>query len=130
MRAATTQRDATPTTPAGGPLLSLENIELSPPRIPPGSTAQIKLVYTVLSPGEYDSIPVAYASSLYQDGEQVIDLGEQSATVADGGGTIEVTMPFMVPPKATAGTYELHTGVALGRSQLSDSATQSFYIGS
>jgi len=116
--------------PNRGPMLSLENVQLSPPIIRPGSTAQIKMVYTVISPGELDSIPVAYSSSVYQDGERVIDLGQQNATVVDGGGTIEVTMPFMVPPKAAAGTYEFHAGVALAESGISDTAMQSFYIGS
>jgi hypothetical protein len=116
--------------PRRGPLLTLEAVELSPTTIPPGSTAQIKMVYTVLSPGEYDTIPVAYASSLFQGGEQILDLGQQSTTVSDGGGTIEVTMPFIVPPEAPGGTYELRADIALTGSQLSDSATQSFYIGS
>lgn len=116
--------------PSRGPLLDLETMELSPSTIPPGSTAQIKLVYTVLSPGDFDSIPVAYATSLYHGGERIVDLGARSTTVADGGGTIEVTLPFTVPSEAPGGTYELQTDVALSESRISDSATQSFYISS
>lgn len=116
--------------PSRGPLLTLEDVALSPSTIPPGSTAQIKLIYTVLSPGEFETIPVAYASSLYQGGEQILDLGQQSATVSDGGGRIEVTMPFIVPPEAPGGTYELRADVAVPGNQLSDSATRTFFIGS
>lgn len=112
-----------------GYLLDLQEIELSPGTIPPGSTAQIRLVYTVLSPKELESIGVAYSTSLYHGDELVLDLGRQASSVTDGGGRMEVTFPFSVPAEAPGGTYELRTAVSLTEGALSETAARSFYIG-
>jgi hypothetical protein len=114
--------------PGQGPLLRVEEIAMDPPAVSPGAKARVRVVYTVLSPGEGDEISVSYANALFHDGNALMDLGAQEASVSQGGGTIEAVFPFSVPKNAPDGTYEFRSDVSISGAQLTDTGSSRFYV--
>lgn len=111
-----------------GNLLKVESVAVEPATLSAGGQGQVKIVYTVLTPGEWDTVNVNYARALYYGADEVQSLGSESSVVDNGGGTIEVTCPLTLPSNAPAGTYTFQATVSLPGASLSETESATFYV--
>jgi hypothetical protein len=114
--------------PSQGPLLKVESVTVTPGTVTPGSSVEVTLVYTAISPGTWDTLSLSLGRELQYSGQPVTTFDNDTLTVPNGGGTHEVTFPVQLPADAPTGTYALRGSVALSNTVLVETGSQTFYI--
>lgn len=109
--------------PSIGTLLEMEGVQLTPAKIKPGGTVDIKVSYAVLAPRPDQPINVTEIREIRYKGRLV---GEPTVNVTRDGGTYTSSVPITLPANAIPGTYTVKATVRTA--QESDSMQVSFDV--
>lgn len=101
-RAATSQRYHY--TATQGTMLRIEAVEAHPAQIRPGDTVNLNIRFAVLSPNAQQTFHVSERRQILLNGSAV---GDSTLQVQRMGGTWTSSQPFVLPPDAASGNYQV-----------------------
>ncbi len=94
--------------PSQGPVLTIENVYVSPPTVRPGDVVDLKMTYAVLHPSPNVMTRIREIREISFRGELA---GRPEVNVEQSDGTYTTTVPLRLPATAVRGTYRVKSMV-------------------